>query len=123
MDKMDSGSLILRLEYVKEKLENTKQILEQEASMRTDFESKVKELTKFLTEEKELSAKYKDLSEKLLQQKLDLETCLRRVQKRLNFKQESFSKIMAEKQETQDRLEELKFKMEKSGKNCMKTRI
>lgn len=77
MDKAESASLILRLEYIKEKLETTKHLLEQETFMRTDSENKVKELTKSLDDEKESSSKYKDLSEKLLQQKLDLETCLR----------------------------------------------
>lgn len=77
MEKTDTGSLILRLEYVKEKLENTKQLLDQEKAMRQDLETKVNELTKCLEEERESSEIYKDLSEQLLEQKLDLETSLR----------------------------------------------
>lgn len=77
MEKSENASLVLRLEYVKEKLETTKQLLEEETQLRSMFESKVKELTKSLSDEKDETAKYKDLSEKLLQQKLDLETCLR----------------------------------------------
>lgn len=77
MDKMDNGSLILRLEYVKDKLATTKELLDKETRLRKDFENEVEELKKCLNDEKESGAKFKDLSEKLLQQKMDLETCLR----------------------------------------------